>query len=75
MSVDYWYNYPLLIKWRTEAGLKHEQACAAAGISFSYLYHLEKHGGNPSGAILVRLASVYGHDISELFDPDLADAS
>ena len=53
---------------------RHEQVCAEARISFSYLYHLEKHGGNPSAAVLARLASVYGHSLGELFDPDLAGA-
>jgi transcriptional regulator with XRE-family HTH domain len=70
------FNYALLRRWRLEAGLKPEQACARADISYSYLASLERGtGSNPSAAILIRLASFYGRDnIRELFDPDLADA-
>ena len=74
MTTD--WNYPLLLKWRVEGRWKHEQVCAATGVSFTYLHKLEKHGGNPSADVLRRLCDFYGHSIAELFadDDDLADA-
>ncbi len=69
-----WYAYLLLTQWRLESGKTREQVCAETGISYPYLRALERRGGNPSGSILAKLASAYGHDIGELFDTDLADA-
>jgi transcriptional regulator with XRE-family HTH domain len=72
------FNYRLLRTWRLDAGLRREQVCAAAGISFGYLRHIEdgtRH--NPSIAVLTRVAEALGHSVSELFtddDPELAGA-
>ncbi len=69
------YNYWLLGRWLIESGKTREQVCAEAGVSYPYLRHLERNGGNPSAAILARLAETYGHDIGELYaDADRASA-
>ena len=61
------FNHDLMRAWRLESGLKLEEVCVAAPISYPYLRRLEDKGGNPSAALLARLAAVYGHDLSELF--------
>jgi transcriptional regulator with XRE-family HTH domain len=68
------FNHHLLRPWRLESGLRPEDVCVAAKISYLYLLQLEAKGGNPSAAVLARLAAAYGHDLGELFtaDPDPA---
>jgi transcriptional regulator with XRE-family HTH domain len=68
------FNHHVLRAWRLESGLKPEEVCVAAPISYPYLRQLEDNGGNPSAAMLARLAAVYGRDLGELFtsDPDPA---
>lgn len=67
-------NHRVLRTWRLESGLRAERVCADAGISASYLRTLEDHGGNPSAAVLGRIAAVYGRSLDELFTPDPAGA-
>jgi transcriptional regulator with XRE-family HTH domain len=64
------FNYRVLRPWRLESGLKPERVCVEADISYPYLLQLEAYGGNPSAAVLARLAAVYGHDLAELFTSD-----
>ena len=61
------FNHRVLRAWRLESGLTPEQVCVAAPISYPYLRTLEDRGGNPSAAVLARLAEVYGRPIGELF--------
>lgn len=64
----------VLRAWRQESGLKAEQVCVLADVSYPYLKGLE--GGayrNPSAALLTRLANTFGRSVGELF-PD-ADAA
>jgi len=70
------FNHDLLRAWRLESGLKLEEVCVAAPISYPYLRRLEDKGGNPSAAVLARLAVVYRRDLRELFttEPDRAGA-
>jgi len=62
--------------WRLESGKAPENVCVEAEISYPYLRQLEDKGGNPSAAVLARLAAVYGRDLGELFttEPDPAGA-
>ncbi len=64
------FNHRMLRAWRLESGLRPERVCADAEISFSYLRTLEDRGGNPTAAVLARLAAIYGRDVGELFTPD-----
>ncbi len=68
------FNHHPLRPWRLESGLRPEEVCYRAEISYPYLLQLEAKGGNPSAAVLARLAAVYGHDLGELLtaDPDPA---
>jgi transcriptional regulator with XRE-family HTH domain len=70
------FNYRVLRPWRLHDGRTTEEICVAAKISYPYLLQLEAYGGNPSAAVLARLAAVYGRDLSELFttDPNPAGA-
>jgi transcriptional regulator with XRE-family HTH domain len=64
------FNYRVLRPWRLESGKRPEDVCVAAEISYPYLLQLEAKGGNPSAAVLARLAAVYGHNLDELFTSD-----
>ena len=70
------FNHRVLRAWRLDSGLAPEHVCVAADISYPYLRQLEDKGGNPSAAVLARLAAVYGRDLGELFttEPDPAGA-
>jgi transcriptional regulator with XRE-family HTH domain len=58
----------ILRTWRLESGIKPEQVCVDAGVSYPYLRAIEDGKRySPSIALLARLAAVYGHDVSELF--------
>jgi transcriptional regulator with XRE-family HTH domain len=56
--------------WRLQRGMSLEEAAYRARVSYPYLRRLEDLGGNPSAALLNRLAEVYGRDARELFTPD-----
>jgi transcriptional regulator with XRE-family HTH domain len=60
--------------WRAESGKTLEEVAFRARCSYPHLRRLEDLGGNPSTALLTRLAAVYGRDVRELFttDPDEA---
>ncbi|MGH3162570.1 MAG: helix-turn-helix transcriptional regulator [Streptosporangiaceae bacterium] len=62
------FNHRVLRAWRLGSGLTPEQVCVAAKVSYPYLRTLEDKGGNPSAALLARLAEVYGRSLDELFD-------
>ncbi|MGH3192685.1 MAG: helix-turn-helix domain-containing protein [Streptosporangiaceae bacterium] len=66
------FDHRLLRAWRLDSGKTLEEVAFRAAVSYPYLRRLEDQGGNPSGALLARIAAVYGHDVSELFttDPD-----
>ena len=64
------FNHRVLRTWRLESGIRPEEVCYRAGISFSYLRTLEDRGGNPRAIVLARLAAIYGRSLSELFTPD-----
>ena len=66
------FNHRVLRTWRLESGLRPEEVCYRAEISFSYLRVLEDRGGNPSAIVLARLAAIYGRDVGDLFTPDPA---
>jgi transcriptional regulator with XRE-family HTH domain len=66
------FNYRVLRPLRLESGKRLEDVCAAAKISYPYLLQLEAKGGNPSAAVLARLAAVYGRDLGELFTDEPA---
>ena len=68
------FNHRVLRTWRLESGLRPEEVCYRAEISFSYLRTLEDRGGNPSAIVLARLAAIYGREVGELFTPDSAGA-
>jgi transcriptional regulator with XRE-family HTH domain len=62
----------VLRAWRDASGMRPEQVCVLAEVSYSYLRALEQgyyFARNPSVAVLTRLAAVYGRDVRELFDP------
>lgn len=66
------FNYRILRAWRLESGIRPEEVCYRAGISFSYLRTLEDRGGNPRAIVLATLAEIYGRNLGELYtlDPD-----
>ena len=66
------FNHRVLRAWRLESGLKPELVCVRADVSYPYLRTLEDYGGNPSAALLARLAEVYGRPLDELFTRDEA---
>jgi transcriptional regulator with XRE-family HTH domain len=69
------FDHRVLHAWRLESGLRAEQVCVQADMSFSYLRALEAGAHrNPSVGLLTRLAAVYGRDVRELFTDDAAPA-
>lgn len=70
------FNHVRLHEWRIDAGMSLEEAAFRGEVSYPHLRRLEDCGGNPSAALLGRLAEVYGRDVRELFtaDPDPAGA-
>jgi transcriptional regulator with XRE-family HTH domain len=70
------FNHARLRQWRDESDKKPEEVAYRAECSFSHLLRLESLGGNPSAALLARIAAVYGRDVRELytFDADPAGA-
>jgi transcriptional regulator with XRE-family HTH domain len=69
------FNHHVLRTWRLGSGLSPEQVCVAARISYPYLRTLEDRGGNPSAAVVARLAEVYGRPLDELFSAETAGAA
>jgi transcriptional regulator with XRE-family HTH domain len=68
-------NYRKLREWRHASGLRPEEVCARAGLSYSYLRSIEDGNRvNPSAPMLARIAAVYGRDIGELFTDDTEPA-
>ena len=71
-------NHHVLRTWRLDSGKTLEEVAYRARVSYPYLRSLEDRGGNPSAALLNRIAAVYGRDVRELFaldpDPDPAGA-
>ena len=66
----------MLRAWRAESGLRPEEVCARAGISYAYLHSLELgRRTNPSLAIIKRVAAAYGRDARELLGEPEAQAS
>jgi transcriptional regulator with XRE-family HTH domain len=61
------FDRRLLRAWRLSSGLKPEQVCVKASISFPYLRHIESGFRSPSADVLTRLAGVYGQDVRDLF--------
>jgi transcriptional regulator with XRE-family HTH domain len=62
------YDYRVLAAWHQKSGLRAEQVCVDAGVSYSYLGHLlAGRATRPTIGLLERLAAVYGRDIAELF--------
>lgn len=69
-------NHHKLLEWRRASGLRPEEVCIRAGISYSYLRAIEYgQRSNPSALVLVRIAAVYGKTIGELFDTEPAGAA
>jgi len=64
------FNRHVLRDWRTDSGKTLEEVAYRAQVSYPYLRRLEDLGGNPSAALLARIAAVYGRSIDELFTPD-----
>lgn len=64
------FTHRVLRDWRLQSGLTPELVCVRARVSYPYLRRLEDHGGNPSAALLARLAAVYGRPLDELFTSD-----
>jgi transcriptional regulator with XRE-family HTH domain len=65
------FDHHLLRAWRLESGLKPEQVCVLAQVSYPYLRAIEDGArANPSIRLLTRLAAVYGRDPGELFTTD-----
>lgn len=61
------FDHALLRAWHRESGMSLEEAAYRARVSYPRLPVLLDHGGNPSAALLARLAELYGHSIGELF--------
>jgi transcriptional regulator with XRE-family HTH domain len=61
------FDRRLLRTWRLGSGLRAEQVCVKADISFSYLRAIEDGQRSPSADVLTRLAGVYGQDVRDLF--------
>jgi transcriptional regulator with XRE-family HTH domain len=69
------FNHRRLRAWRLESGIRPEEVCYRAEISYTYLRRLEDGtSNNPSAMVLARIAAVYGRDVGELFTPDPAGA-
>ena len=68
------FNRHVLRDWRTDSGKTLEEVAFRAEVSYPHLRRLEDLGGNPSAALLIRIAAVYGRDVRELFTPDPAGA-
>ena len=70
-------NRHVLIAWHDASGKTLEEVAFRAGVSYPHLRRLQDLGGNPSAAMLARIAAVYGRDIRELFifDQDPAGAA
>lgn len=69
------FDHRVLRAWRLESGLKPEQVCVLAQVSYPYLRALEDGAHRtPSIRVIERLAAVYHRPIGELFtsDPDPA---
>jgi transcriptional regulator with XRE-family HTH domain len=66
------FNHRVLRAWRLESGKTLEEVAYRAQVSYPYLRRLEDLGGNPSAALLARIAAVYGRDVRELFALDPA---
>ena len=64
------FNRHVLRDWRTDSGKTLEEVAFRAEVSYPHLRRLEDLGGNPSAALLARIAAVYDRDIRELFTPD-----
>ena len=64
------FNYGLLRTWRLESGKTLEEIAFRAQVSYPYLRKLEDLGGNPSAALVTRLAAVLDRDPRELFTAD-----
>jgi transcriptional regulator with XRE-family HTH domain len=64
------FNHRVLREWRLDSGKTLEEVAFRAQISYPYLRRLEDLGGNPSAAVLARIAGVYGHEPGELFTDD-----
>lgn len=61
-------NPATLRAWRLSSGMRPEEVCYRAGISFPYLRQLEDGTArNPSTDVLTRLAAVYGRPVGDLF--------
>jgi transcriptional regulator with XRE-family HTH domain len=60
----------VLREWRLSSGKTLEEVAFLAKVSYPYLRRLEDHGGNPSGSLLARIATVCGRDMRELFADD-----
>jgi transcriptional regulator with XRE-family HTH domain len=56
----------VLREWEFESGKRRETVCVEAEVSYPYLSRLLREGGNPSAALLFRLAEAYGRDVNEL---------
>ena len=63
------FNHHVLRTWRLDSGKTLEEVAFRAECSYPHLRRLEDLGGNPSAALLVRIAAVYDRDLRELFDP------
>lgn len=70
------FNRLVMRDWRLDSGKTLEEVAFRAEVSYPHLRRLEDLGGNPSAALLARIAAVYGRDIRELFtfDQDPAGA-
>lgn len=66
------FNRQVLIAWHKESGKTLEEVAFRAEVSYPHLRRLQDLGGNPSAALLIRIAAVYGRDPRELFTPDPA---
>jgi transcriptional regulator with XRE-family HTH domain len=63
------FKHRKLLEWRRNSGLRPEEVCARAQVSYGYLRAIENGGRvNPSAQILARIAAVYGRSLDELFD-------
>lgn len=57
--------------WRLASGMRPEQVCVAADVSYPHLRAIEDSNRiNPSLAVLERIARAYGRSLAELFADD-----
>lgn len=64
------FNAVLLRLWRESSGLRMEEVCYRAGISYPYLRALETgKQDNPSLDVIIRLAAVFGRAPGDLLLP------